>query len=85
MPPGPADDCARQASREERPGGVRNAKQVGGLLVAAASENGENQDADYVDSDRWQDLHDPHITLRPWLPQPIAMSRPWLTRRRPRD
>jgi hypothetical protein len=47
---------------------VRDAKQVGGFLVAAASEDGENQDADYVDSDRWQDPHDPHITLRPWRP-----------------
>ena len=57
MPPGPADDCAGQASREEWPGRVRNAKQVGRFLVTAASHDGDKQDPDYVDSDRWQSYY----------------------------
>ena len=65
----------RQASGEKGPGSVCDAKQVRRFLVAAASDDRENQDADYVHSNRWKDLHEPHITLRPWLPQAIVTSR----------
>ena len=66
---------AEKAPGEEWPRRMCDAEKVVCLLVTTASDDRENQDADYVDSDRWQDLHDPHITLRPWLLQPIARSR----------
>ena len=53
--------------------------------MAAASDNRKDRDADHVHRKRWKDLHEPHTTLRPWLPQPIVMSplpraRSWLPR-----
>ena len=83
VPPGAPDDRPNQAPGEKRPSRVRHAKQVGRLLVAAASDDRKDRDADHVHRNRWKDLHEPHTTLRPWLPQPIVMSplrraRSWL-------
>jgi hypothetical protein len=76
VPPGPPNDRPNQTPGQKRPSGVRHAKQVGRLFVAAASNDRKDRDADHVHRDRWKDLHEPHTTLRPWLPQPIVMSPP---------
>ena len=81
VPPGAANECPQQAAGKERPSRVSDAQQVGCLLVTAASNDRKDQDADHVHSNRWKDLHEPHTTLRPWLPQAIVTS-PLLLRAR---
>ena len=83
VPPGASDQRPQEAAGEERPGGVSDTKEVGCLLVAAASDDRKDQDADHVHRNRWKDLHEPHTTLRPWLPQaivtsPLLRARTWL-------
>ncbi len=65
MPPRPANDRANEAPGEEWPGRLRNAKEIGSLLVAAASDDRKDQDADHIHSNRRKDPHDNHTTLRP--------------------
>jgi len=88
MPPGAPEKRPDQTPSEKRPSRVRHAQQVGRLLVAAASDDRKDQDADHVHRNRWKDLHEAHTTLRPWPPQPIVMSplpraRSWLLARAP--
>ena len=83
VPPGASEDRPNQAPGEKRPSGVRHAEQIGRLLVTTASDNRKHRDADHVHRNRWKDLHEPHTTLRPWLPQaivtsPLLRARTWL-------
>jgi hypothetical protein len=65
VPPRPANDRANEAPGEEWPGRLRYAKEIGCLLVAAASDDRKDQDADHVHSNRRKDPHNNHTTLRP--------------------
>jgi hypothetical protein len=83
VPPGASDQRPQKAAGEKRPRGVSDTEEVGCLLVAAASDDRKDQDADHIHRNRWKDLHEPHTTLRPWLPQaivtsPLLRARTWL-------
>ena len=65
VPPRTANDRANEAPGEEWPGRLRYAKEIGYLLVAAASDDRKDQDADHVHSNRRKDPHNNHTTLRP--------------------